>query len=100
MGGQGSLYRGEVPAIHNGADDNASGVAVMLQLAGRLKKLEKIQYIIIGFAWMNRTITRVVHGWQLYTPSSIRIFAITVCPNVQVIIVIIVQRIPAGNVDR
>ena len=31
-GGEGSLYRGE-PAIHNGADDNASGVAVMLRLA-------------------------------------------------------------------
>ena len=31
MGGEGSLYR-ESTAIHNGADDNASGVAVMLQL--------------------------------------------------------------------
>ncbi len=27
-GDEGSLYRG-APAIHNGADDNASGVAVM-----------------------------------------------------------------------
>jgi len=52
MGGQGSLYRGEVPAIHNGADDNASGVAVMLQLAGRLKKLENAQsnFLFIGFS--------------------------------------------------
>lgn len=50
-GGQGSLHRGE-PAIHNGADDNASGVAVMLQLAARLKKLENPQsnFLFIGFS--------------------------------------------------
>ena len=36
-GGDGSLYRGEEKAIHNGADDNASGVAVMLDLAAKLK---------------------------------------------------------------
>lgn len=36
LGGQGSLYRGE-PAIHNGADDNASGVAVLLHLAAELQ---------------------------------------------------------------
>lgn len=36
-GGEGSLYRGKDKAIHNGADDNASGVAVMLNLAGKLK---------------------------------------------------------------
>lgn len=35
-GAEGSLYRGE-KAIHNGADDNASGVAVMLNLAAKLK---------------------------------------------------------------
>ncbi len=35
MGGEGSLHRGE-PAIHNGADDNASGVAVILQTAQRI----------------------------------------------------------------
>lgn len=37
MGGEGSLYR-EGPAIHNGADDNASGVAMMLHLADTLRK--------------------------------------------------------------
>ncbi|MBT8253524.1 MAG: M28 family peptidase [Flavobacteriaceae bacterium] len=37
-GGDGSLFRGEEKAIHNGADDNASGVAVMLNLASRLNK--------------------------------------------------------------
>jgi Zn-dependent M28 family amino/carboxypeptidase len=35
-GGEGSLYRGGDKAIHNGADDNASGVAVMLNLASKL----------------------------------------------------------------
>ncbi len=37
MGGDGSLYRGE-PAIHNGADDNASGVAALIELAYILSK--------------------------------------------------------------
>ena len=37
FGGEGSLYREEDKAVHNGADDNASGVAVMLNLASRLK---------------------------------------------------------------
>ena len=37
FGGEGSLYRGEDKAIHNGADDNASGVAVLLNLASRLQ---------------------------------------------------------------
>jgi aminopeptidase YwaD len=32
-GQEGSLYRGEVAMIHNGADDNASGTAGMLELA-------------------------------------------------------------------
>jgi len=35
-GKEGSLYTGP-PAIHNGADDNASGVAAMLAIAERLK---------------------------------------------------------------
>ena len=36
FGGEGSLYREKDKAIHNGADDNASGVAVLLNLASRL----------------------------------------------------------------
>lgn len=36
FGGEGSLYREDDKAVHNGADDNASGVAVMLDLASRL----------------------------------------------------------------
>ena len=31
-GGEDSLFRGDEKAIHNGADDNASGVALMLNL--------------------------------------------------------------------
>ncbi|MBT8324382.1 MAG: M28 family peptidase [Winogradskyella sp.] len=37
FGGDGSLYRGDDKSVHNGADDNASGVAVLLHLAERLK---------------------------------------------------------------
>jgi len=37
-GGDGSLYRDSIKAIHNGADDNASGVAVMLNLISKLKE--------------------------------------------------------------
>jgi hypothetical protein len=36
MGDDGSLYRGE-PAIHNGADDNASGTGGLIELARYLK---------------------------------------------------------------
>ncbi|WP_339622554.1 M28 family peptidase [uncultured Winogradskyella sp.] len=36
FGGEGSLYREGDKAVHNGADDNASGVAVMMDVASRL----------------------------------------------------------------
>ncbi len=50
MGGEGSLYADGV-AIHNGADDNASGVAVMLQLAEKLKDtLMGSNYLFIAFS--------------------------------------------------
>lgn len=47
----GSLYDGE-PAIHNGADDNASGVACLLYLAKQLKASEakNNNYLFIGFS--------------------------------------------------
>lgn len=49
-GSEGSLYRGE-SAIHNGADDNASGTASILQLARILKnKGKKKNYLIIAFS--------------------------------------------------
>lgn len=51
MGVGGSRHTGE-PAIHNGADDNASGVASMLNLAARLKagKATNNNYLFIGFS--------------------------------------------------
>ncbi|NND51929.1 MAG: M28 family peptidase [Flavobacteriaceae bacterium] len=49
-GAEGSLYRGET-AIHNGADDNASGVAVMLNLAAKLKESNNgNNYLFIAFS--------------------------------------------------
>lgn len=49
-GGQGSLHRGQ-PEIHNGADDNASGVSVMLQLAERLNdSIPGSNYLFMAFS--------------------------------------------------
>lgn len=49
-GGEGSLYTNG-DAIHNGADDNASGVAVMLQLAQQLTDtLQNSNYLFIAFS--------------------------------------------------
>ena len=50
MGGEGSRYTGE-PAIHNGADDNASGVAMIIELAKYLKENnKKHNYLILAFS--------------------------------------------------
>lgn len=51
MGGEGSLYRGE-PAVHNGADDNASGIAALIELASYLKKsdLKGNNYLIMAYS--------------------------------------------------
>lgn len=49
-GGMNSLYRGDSSQVHNGADDNASGVATMIQLAERLSKgTLPIDIIFIAF---------------------------------------------------
>ncbi|WP_338358517.1 M20/M25/M40 family metallo-hydrolase [Yeosuana marina] len=51
MGIEGSLYRGDTPQIHNGADDNASGVAAMLHLAKQLKTINtNNNYLFIAFS--------------------------------------------------
>ena len=53
-GGEGSLYRGE-PAIHNGADDNASGTSALLQLARILKiKNSKYNFVFVAFSGEER----------------------------------------------
>lgn len=50
-GGEGSLFREEEKAIHNGADDNASGVALMLNLASKLKNTNiSNNYLFLAFS--------------------------------------------------
>ena len=49
-GSEGSLYKGN-KAIHNGADDNASGVAVMMNLAAKLKETNQANnYLFMAFS--------------------------------------------------
>jgi len=51
FGAEGSFYKGEEKAIHNGADDNASGVSVMLNLASKLKQTNTSNnYLFIAFS--------------------------------------------------
>jgi hypothetical protein len=55
MGGDGSLNRGE-PAIHNGADDNASGVAGLIAIARALSRYPEFDglgsrnYLFVAFS--------------------------------------------------
>ena len=51
FGAEGSLYRG-APAIHNGADDNASGTAALIEIAGRLNNSidKKNNYLFVAFS--------------------------------------------------
>ena len=49
-GSEGSLFRGE-PTIHNGADDNASGTAAVIQLAKILKaKKSNYNFLFLAFS--------------------------------------------------
>lgn len=55
MGGEGSLFRGEEPEIHNGADDNASGTAALIELAHFLsttddENLRRYNYLFMAFS--------------------------------------------------
>ena len=47
-----SLYTGIVPQIHNGADDNASGIAALIELSKQLKhsSLKNNNYLFIAFS--------------------------------------------------
>ena len=52
-GGEGSLYAGKEPQIHNGADDNASGVALMLAMAEAIIENDELKgnnYLFIAFS--------------------------------------------------
>lgn len=46
-GTENSLYRGKVPQIHNGADDNASGTSAILYLAEKLAKAPLRRSVIV-----------------------------------------------------
>lgn len=50
--GHNSLYAGKEAMVHNGADDNASGVAGMLELARHLKRsaLRSNNYLFVAFS--------------------------------------------------
>lgn len=47
-----SMIKGGTPAIHNGADDNASGTASLIELSSALKKSKqkKFNYLLIAFS--------------------------------------------------
>lgn len=47
-----SLYTGTIPAIHNGADDNASGTAALIELGKMLKTAayKSNNYLLISFS--------------------------------------------------
>ncbi|MEP7238539.1 MAG: M28 family peptidase, partial [Ferruginibacter sp.] len=47
-----SLFTGSTPQIHNGADDNASGTAALIELSKQLKngKLKNNNYLFIAFS--------------------------------------------------
>lgn len=47
-----SLYSGTTPMVHNGADDNASGTAALIELGGWLKNagLKKYNYLLVAFS--------------------------------------------------
>ncbi len=50
-GAEGSLFRGDTKEIHNGADDNASGVAVLLNLAQKLRSANTgNNYLFMAFS--------------------------------------------------
>ncbi|MEO6489086.1 MAG: M28 family peptidase [Ferruginibacter sp.] len=47
-----SLYAGDIPMIHNGADDNASGTAALIELGKLLTSsgIKKNNYLLIAFS--------------------------------------------------
>src|SRR4030066_1243082 len=52
MGGEGSLYRGDEPQIHNGADDNASGTTGVLELAEKFASVkDQLKRSIVFFTF-------------------------------------------------
>lgn len=50
-GGEGSLHRGEKNMIHNGADDNASGTAILMELGRSLTNSKELDQNILLIAF-------------------------------------------------
>lgn len=72
-----SLHRGEA-SIHNGADDNASGVAVILEATRLLKELpfaRTFNYLIIGFSAEEDGLLGSQYFVQNRTPEFKNLFA-------------------------
>ncbi len=51
MGDEGSLYRGDKAEIHNGADDNASGTAILIELARSINSSENLDHNFLFIAF-------------------------------------------------
>ena len=81
-GAEGSLHRG-VKAIHNGADDNASGVAALLEIAEKVRARVRLQkyYLkrstpICEILWLQYSLNEnprprhVAYPVDLYHPRS------------------------------
>jgi len=67
-GDEGSLHRGE-PAIHHGADDNASGTAVLMQLARDFRAMENTassDHLFIAFSGEEKGL----YGSNYWTKNS------------------------------
>jgi hypothetical protein len=72
-----SLHRGD-PQIHNGADDNASGVAVLLEAARLLQELpfaKSFNYLIVGFSAEEDGLLGSQHFVQNRPPEFKNLFA-------------------------
>ncbi len=52
MGDEGSLFRGDEEEIHNGADDNASGTAILMELARNIQQSKNLKqnFLFIAFS--------------------------------------------------
>ncbi len=64
MGGQNSLYQGDEPQVHNGADDNASGTTGLLELAEKFASVKnKLNRNIIFVAFSGEELGLLGSGY-------------------------------------
>ena len=69
-GGASSLARqGEEGEIHNGADDNASGVAVVLELAGALAQVQARPRNVMFAFWSGEELGLIGSSWFVDEPT-------------------------------